>query len=402
MTVNVSLQRRLVYRISLSLFLFAVLVGSLIYKFSFDNEVADAITVEQQLVRTVQIQAEVALYAANAAIAKDIIEGLRANPRITAVRIKGSESNPFDVSGGFLASAIAADSAEYPLFSPINAQQRIGLLTVIRNSNLIRAEATMTALGQAALMLIQIIVTAVLITYFARRLISEPVHQLAKQLDRYRPDSGVLIAVPHGHDHDEIGSLTNSANALIEAAQAALLEVRKLAATDGLTGLLNRRSFMSGLDGEHARLRRFETQQASVIMFDLDYFKRINDSYGHAAGDQVLRHFAVLLAQTLREVDIVGRLGGEEFAALLPGADCNAAVDAAERIRTSLQGKPIRWDDSVLTATVSIGIASLQATDTHPDEALARADSALYQAKNRGRNCVVVFEQNAEPPTNSA
>ena len=167
-------------------------------------------------------------------------------------------------------------------------------------------------------------------------------------------------------------------------------ELRELAVTDVLTGLPNRRAFMARLEEEHARIRRFDAQQAAVLMLDLDYFKRVNDSYGHPAGDAVLRQVAVLIRDEIRKVDLCGRIGGEEFAILVAGAGTAAAQEFAERVRCKIAGTPIVYEGRVIAMTASIGIAVMQANDADADAALLRADRALYQAKEGGRNRVEV------------
>ncbi|MGV7207924.1 CHASE domain-containing protein [Oxalobacteraceae bacterium A2-2] len=165
-------------------------------------------------------------------------------------------------------------------------------------------------------------------------------------------------------------------------------ELRELATTDFLTGLPNRRDFMRRLEEQQRRLRREPHSQAAVLLLDLDHFKRINDEYGHAGGDAVLRHVAGVLGETLRQVDSPGRLGGEEFGVLLPGADLAAAAVFAERLRQRIAAAALRLDGREVLVTASIGIAAMDAADGGGDLALNRADQALYRAKHGGRNRV--------------
>lgn len=167
-------------------------------------------------------------------------------------------------------------------------------------------------------------------------------------------------------------------------------ELRKLATSDPLTGLPNRRHFLSRNDDEFARLQRLDTQDVSVLMLDIDHFKRVNDTHGHAVGDAVLKHVAGILNEELRQIDSVGRLGGEEFAIILPGADPAAAEIFAERLRRKVEASPTKAGDLAIPVTASIGIAAMRPTDTSTDNALVRADEALYLAKSSGRNCVKV------------
>jgi diguanylate cyclase (GGDEF)-like protein/PAS domain S-box-containing protein len=170
-------------------------------------------------------------------------------------------------------------------------------------------------------------------------------------------------------------------------------ELQALAATDALTGLPNRRSFMARLEEEYARLRRFDTQQVAVLMLDLDNFKRINDTYGHAAGDEVLRQAATLIREEPRRVDLCARLGGEEFAVILAGASPDAAREFAERLRRKIAAAAIVFEGKALAVTVSIGVAAMRPTDESADVSLLRADAALYRAKDGGRNQVRLADE---------
>jgi diguanylate cyclase (GGDEF)-like protein len=167
-------------------------------------------------------------------------------------------------------------------------------------------------------------------------------------------------------------------------------ELRELAATDMLTELPNRRHFLARLEEEHARLRRFDTLQDAVLMLDLDFFKRVNDTYGHATGDEVLRHCARLISNEIRQIDSASRLGGEEFAVILPGATPTAALEFAERLRRKVAESVTEHDGETIRVTVSIGVSSMSRDDHGGEDALARADLALYRAKAAGRNRVEV------------
>lgn len=170
-------------------------------------------------------------------------------------------------------------------------------------------------------------------------------------------------------------------------------ELIEMATTDFLTGLINRRSFMTRINGELERIKRFDIPQAAVLMLDLDHFKQINDTHGHTVGDAVLRHFAARLRDELRKIDMVGRMGGEEFAILLIGADMAAAEQFAERLRKTVATTPLLHEGQAIPVTVSIGIAALNASDSNAEAALSHADTALYEAKHRGRNRTCVYAQ---------
>ncbi len=158
--------------------------------------------------------------------------------------------------------------------------------------------------------------------------------------------------------------------------------------TDALTGLPNRRAMEERLEAEAARAAAGAPGFA-VAMADLDRFKTINDRHGHEAGDAVLERVGRALADGLRGYDIVARWGGEEFLVLFPGADADAAHEAAERLRRAVADLAVPWDDTTLTITISVGVTPYRADDTG-EICVARADDALYTAKEQGRNRVVV------------
>lgn len=164
-------------------------------------------------------------------------------------------------------------------------------------------------------------------------------------------------------------------------------EMRLLAATDPLTGTRNRRSFFEIGNGELARSRRYN-RALTLLMMDIDHFKNFNDTYGHAAGDVVLKAFADECMRTLREQDTLGRLGGEEFGVVLPEIDVDTAVVIAERLRQNLMDLETVVDDKALKFTVSIGVGACGPSDKTIDAALNEADGALYRAKQSGRNRV--------------
>ncbi|MEO8526653.1 MAG: GGDEF domain-containing protein [Caldimonas sp.] len=167
-----------------------------------------------------------------------------------------------------------------------------------------------------------------------------------------------------------------------------LADLRHRARHDGLTGLLNRRAIEESIEAQIRRSLR--TGEAfSVLMLDLDHFKSINDRFGHAAGDQALSHVAALMKAGVREVDSIARIGGEEFVALMPGAALAAVTPVAERLREQLEAHPLLLDASNVAVTVSIGIAQWADKTENMSRLLVRADRALYQAKQEGRNRVV-------------
>lgn len=165
-------------------------------------------------------------------------------------------------------------------------------------------------------------------------------------------------------------------------------ELERQAYIDDLTGINNRRNFMRLAKTELMRAKRFGSK-LSLLILDIDYFKQINDSYGHKAGDAILLKLADICRQTLREIDIIGRIGGEEFAFLLPETDKDNAFDVAERLREKIANTMTPFEDGLsLYFTVSIGVSALTSKNESLDALINLADTALYNAKNSGRNQV--------------
>lgn len=192
---------------------------------------------------------------------------------------------------------------------------------------------------------------------------------------------------PEAFSLNDIKMLTMVANQVALALANADLytKTRELSVTDELTGVYNRRHFANVLQLEWKRAGRFN-RDLSLLMCDVDYFKKYNDTFGHLEGDKILREIGVLLTKNLREVDTVARFGGEEFILLLPDTDKRGAVAVAEKLRHLVQ-------ENLRDITVSIGVAGFPDDVKDMDDLIDHADIALYQAKDSGRNQVVAFQK---------
>ena len=166
--------------------------------------------------------------------------------------------------------------------------------------------------------------------------------------------------------------------------------LRLLAITDDLTGLFNRRHFMDLLQRELARFERYR-RPLSLAMLDVDHFKQVNDNYGHATGDIVLKSIASRCQATLRDSDTIARVGGEEFAILMSETSLADAQAVADRLREHVATTPIRSNNDAISVTVSLGVADPNPPLRTVSDLLGAADRALYEAKTRGRNRVVTF-----------
>ena len=180
---------------------------------------------------------------------------------------------------------------------------------------------------------------------------------------------------------------------VLEAKNASLNQLNEhldhLARIDSLTECSNRRHFQASLDSELARCSRYG-HVCSLLVVDLDHFKEVNDRHGHSGGDQALRHFVNIARRELRGEDVLGRMGGEEFAVLLPETEAMSACAVAERIRRAVAATPAQFEGAVVPLSASFGVACWRSPAESPDALLQRADNALYEAKAAGRNRVVV------------
>ncbi|NDY95168.1 tetratricopeptide repeat-containing diguanylate cyclase [Wenzhouxiangella limi] len=176
--------------------------------------------------------------------------------------------------------------------------------------------------------------------------------------------------------------------------EQAVAEITDLARHDSLTGLFNRRA-LEELGQREVNRQQRHGEPLSVMLMDIDYFKSINDRFGHAVGDEVLQSLAALLRENLRDTDLVGRWGGEEFLCILPKTDLAEAEHSAHRIQSALEAAPIQTAGDPVRLTVTCGIA---AVDTRLDQAIQRADQAMYRGKHEGRNVIVVAGRGAPDP----
>jgi diguanylate cyclase (GGDEF)-like protein len=175
--------------------------------------------------------------------------------------------------------------------------------------------------------------------------------------------------------------------------------LERLATTDALTGLANRRHFLTALDAEWSRFQRYY-RSLSVLMVDIDHFKSVNDRYGHAVGDEAIKAVTEACLQGKRKSDIVGRVGGEEFAVLLPETSITRARIVAKRIRKRIAAQTLNAHTAQFKITASIGVAEAAVSMSGAGSLMVAADDALYQAKAQGRNCCISWSP--PPPTKLA
>jgi diguanylate cyclase (GGDEF)-like protein len=232
------------------------------------------------------------------------------------------------------------------------------------------------------MLLVVVLLGVGLLAYRLSLLIVRPLDRLTAGAEKVAGgDLSVDLPVTGG---GEVGLLTRVFNDMVTKIREARQELERLSLTDGLTGLYNRRHLMAALDTEVRRVKRLNGQ-FSLLLMDVDHFKRYNDTYGHQAGDEVLRGVAAVIRGTVREVDTAARYGGEEMVAMLPDTTIEGALELAERIRTRLAEEDFPGGK----VTLSIGAATFPEYGETVESLIAGADAALYQAKREGRDRVI-------------
>ncbi len=225
-----------------------------------------------------------------------------------------------------------------------------------------------------------------LVAYLLTRQIIVPLSALTRGAERVAEgDLNVHLPVRR---NDEIGFATTVFNDMVAKLKLSQARLEQLATIDPLTGLNNRKRVMSILRDHYEYYRRYETE-FSVLMLDVDHFKVVNDTYGHQAGDMVLKQVAELFNENLRNVDSAGRYGGEEFLVILAESGVDESIQAAERIRKAVAGHIFIYEEQEIQVRISVGIGRIHKQDGDEQNVVRRADMALYRAKSEGRNRVV-------------
>jgi len=230
-----------------------------------------------------------------------------------------------------------------------------------------------------------------LIAYLFARQIILPLTTLTRGAQRVSDgDLDVRLTVLK---NDELGFATRIFNEMVAELQQTQTKLEELATTDALTSLANRKQIMKKLFNQFEYYQRYRTE-FSVLMIDVDHFKKVNDVHGHLAGDAVLKQMAAIFLNSLRNVDSAGRYGGEEFLVIMAEPAGDKAQQAAERIRRAVNNHTFTYENSSLKVNISIGITKISNRDENEHSLISRADRALYQAKRNGRNQVVYLSDN--------
>ena len=271
-------------------------------------------------------------------------------------------------------------------------------------SEISRAEAFADASRMSiviGLIVVALLLIIGMIAYLMGLTIVRPLNRLASGADQVAVGN-LEVDLPLT-SRGEVGHLTELFNYMVKSlrqgrAELASIndtlkiknkELQELSITDGLTGLYNRKHLMETLTSEVARAQR-QRHPFSVMMIDIDHFKMYNDTFGHLAGDELLRNIAAIFRESIRTVDYAARYGGEEFMIMLPEHGSDAAMEVAERIVAKVASQISGSETDLGPVTLSIGLAVFPENGDTPEALVTRADAALYQAKRRGRNRVVL------------
>jgi diguanylate cyclase (GGDEF)-like protein len=383
------LEVRLSITVGLILVFFSLIAGAFTYYFAYNFQINQAEEQQRQLVRTVQAQAEVAVFAVNSDIAEDVIHGLLANPLILAARIVAQEH--FKVELGSRQNINFDEGKQFPLFSPVDKIEPIGTLILVQNTQKIETTARNSALILSLLLLGQVFLAAVIMNLVLRYMAIRPIIQLANTMVSIDPGSSMRLTIASAHKLDEIGMLTHGVNVLLEASETAINKVKaqheeleRMATHDHLTGLPTVRLAEDRLRMACNNAERNQ-KKVALLFVDLDGFKAVNDTLGHEVGDDVLKETAKLLRLSIRAEDTAGRIGGDEFLVILTGlSHAQEAAQVAEKIIAAVT-RSINLEGHSLQIGASIGIAIFP--DDAQDMVNLRntADQAMYKVKKSGK-----------------
>ncbi|MFB9885323.1 GGDEF domain-containing protein [Balneatrix alpica] len=312
---------------------------------------------------------------------------------------------------------------DIPLYSPMKAEQVIGQLSLLVDPYLATKELSIRILTLVVMSLLKAMLLAIALLALFFHTGTRPLLQHIRwlhRLDPEHPEHWHQPAPQYPHQ-DEIQSLAKVTESLLRKAQhhfhlrqqaqqnllqlnqvleqrvqertqaleQALRQMEKLATVDELTGVFNRRAFLQRAEQRYAEWQRYQHPFA-FLMLDIDYFKRINDTYGHPEGDRALQQISQMLQQRLRKEDVLGRLGGEEFGILLGHNNAQQALQAAQQLCHYLHQHPLQLSSGPYPISLSIGVASSQEQHNDFESMQQAADRALYQAKQQGRNQAVL------------
>ena len=395
-------------RLLLIVFVSALVIGGitlmLILNITYRHERAENEQQIKQLMETVSYTAAIAAYSGNTEIANDVVKGLMLNNVVCQINLRNNLSLSVTSARHDNPDRCSLTIAR-PLVSPFDSNEIIGRLEAHIDSSVIKADAIYHT-GQLAFSLIAFLLLPLVVWYAISRLITDPISQLSQQLHHLVPGSSSRIDEPNASTSKEVAQLTLYLNELLYTVERQLLDKHDqllltddlkekyhyLAHHDTLTGLPNRVLFADRLGQMLAHSKR-NNLHCAIMFIDLDDFKIINDTLGHAIGDLALKEFVQRTQVAVRESDTVARLGGDEFVVLLPEIDTSQdAVGVAEKILQAI-AQPFEIAGHTLKIAASIGVAVYPEHGTDEFSLVKRADIAMYQAKRSGRNTARLYRQ---------
>ena len=297
------------------------------------------------------------------------------------------------------AAALYKDPLQHKEYINADGDKVIGILTllehvdyaVVLERNYDDLFAELLDLRNLALKLVLLLLAIMgFVAWFITRGILRPLEALKSSAEAVAAgDMEIKLPVT---SRDELGIATMAFNQMVEQLRYQREELEQLTVTDSLTGLANRKMILDTIEDHIERYHRFGLC-FSLLMIDVDFFKKINDKHGHLAGDAALTHLSSLFTELIRSIDMAARYGGEEFLILLEGTETNDAVTTAERIRSVIENSETEHNGKRIKFTISIGVAQVSSPDQDVDDLVQLADEAMYKAKQAGRNRTVAAEK---------
>ncbi len=410
-------QRRLTAYALLILLLFILFIHGGLYYYLVSNQLEQQRHHHQQLALTLQPQAEVALFAENEAMVNDLLNGLLANPTLLAATVHAKEGHfnyiavrqlvahqesrvaIFADQDGITAQlltqilpdfteAVQRDRFSIPLASPVYRSEQIGDLWLIEDRPYLERQAHQTAQLQVGVITFELLALMVLLLKTMNRLSIKPLTQFMAQWKQLTPGTLQPLRPPEHHTQDEWAQLTAESNQFLRAHFKALTESPPPIHHDILTQLLTGNYFKSQLN---ERLQSWKSSttgypMSTLLMLDIDGFKKKNDSYGHAAGDLILWSLGKLIRRQLREGDLAGRLGGKDFAIWLLNRSLAEGIEYGEELRAAIDDLVLDYEGQMIQFTVSIGVAEFLSDYHTVESALIETNKLLLTAKREGGN----------------
>lgn len=374
-----------------------MLIGAPLISDKFDKNIG-VLAIEVQLLELVPLlQSSIFKTKADSRVSASLVR-ISDGRQFLTIEESATDSDPVSVSQDIL--NLIGESSSIHEFRDHNDLHVVGIVTLLKDLNwgliisenheAVYAKLISSRNRNIIIVLLFALIIGLAAYHFSTRIIT-PLTTLTNGAMRVAGgDLDVRLPI---YINDELGLTTKVFNEMVVELHQSHDKLKELATTDTLTNLSNRKRIMEVLTSYFDQYRRYATP-FSILMIDIDFFKNINDTHGHLAGDAVLKQVAKIFLKSLRNVDYTGRYGGEEFLVVLPETNGEEACKSGERIREATKNHIFLHEKQALRISVSIGVATADDGDKDVDSLIGRADDALYQAKDSGRNQVVYFREN--------